>query len=112
MEPLRPTVLVAGATGALGRHVVAALRARAYPVRALTRDPARAARLLGLEPAALVRADALVPATLRGAADGAAVVFSCAGASVQPSLGHGRRSFTAVDHPANANLLAEARRAG
>lgn len=37
------TVLVTGATGAIGRHVVAGLRRLGEPVRALTRDPARAA---------------------------------------------------------------------
>jgi uncharacterized protein YbjT (DUF2867 family) len=37
------TVLVTGATGAVGRHVVAGLRQLGVPVRALTRDPARAA---------------------------------------------------------------------
>lgn len=36
------TFLVTGATGNVGRHVVAGLTDRALPVRALTRDPARA----------------------------------------------------------------------
>jgi uncharacterized protein YbjT (DUF2867 family) len=37
------TVLVTGATGAVGSHVVAGLQRRGAPVRALTRDPAGAA---------------------------------------------------------------------
>jgi uncharacterized protein YbjT (DUF2867 family) len=37
------TILVTGATGAIGRHVVAGLRELGAPVRALTRDPGRAA---------------------------------------------------------------------
>jgi uncharacterized protein YbjT (DUF2867 family) len=37
------TILVTGATGAVGRHVVAGLRQLGVPVRALTRDPNRAA---------------------------------------------------------------------
>ena len=39
------TVLVTGATGFIGPHVVHALRARETPVRALVRKPARATRL-------------------------------------------------------------------
>src|SRR5947208_10119688 len=39
--------LVAGATGKLGPHVVAALRARGVEVSALVRDPARARAVLG-----------------------------------------------------------------
>lgn len=40
------TILVTGATGNTGRHVVAELLARGHSVRALTRDPRRAAQLL------------------------------------------------------------------
>ena len=39
------TVLVTGATGFVGSHVVHALRARDLPVRALVRDPKRTSRL-------------------------------------------------------------------
>jgi farnesol dehydrogenase len=49
LDPARP-VAVTGGTGYLGRHIVAALRARGLPVRVVARDPARAA------------ADGLVPA--------------------------------------------------
>ena len=38
------TIAVAGASGALGRRVVARLRDDGWRVRALTRDPARAPR--------------------------------------------------------------------
>jgi uncharacterized protein YbjT (DUF2867 family) len=41
------TTLVTGATGTVGRHVVRALAARQVPVRALVRDPGRAAPVLG-----------------------------------------------------------------
>lgn len=52
-------ILVTGATGKVGRHLVAALLARGTPVRALTRDPA-AADLPGAE---LTRFDPSQPAT-------------------------------------------------
>ena len=41
------TILVTGATGNVGAHVVHELRARAASVRALVRDPVRAADELG-----------------------------------------------------------------
>jgi NADH dehydrogenase len=63
------TVLVTGATGFIGPHVVHALRARATPVRALVRDPARATRLAawGVE---LAAGDVTDPVSLRAACEG------------------------------------------
>jgi uncharacterized protein YbjT (DUF2867 family) len=43
------TILVTGATGNVGRHVVAELHAAGHPVRAVTRDPARADLPAGVE---------------------------------------------------------------
>jgi NADH dehydrogenase len=63
------TVLVTGGTGFIGPHVIHALRARDVPVRALVRDPAKAARLTawGVE---LVQGDVTDPASLRRACAG------------------------------------------
>jgi uncharacterized protein YbjT (DUF2867 family) len=63
------TVLVTGATGFIGPHVAHALRARELPVRALVRDPGRAARLAawGVE---LVQGNIADPASLREALTG------------------------------------------
>lgn len=62
------TYLVTGATGRAGRHVVSELLARGVPVRALTRDPARAAVLpAGVE---VVAGDLTDPATLTTAFEG------------------------------------------
>jgi NADH dehydrogenase len=68
------TVLVTGATGFVGPHVVHALRARDLPVRALVRDPSRAARLQawGVE---LVRGDVTDPSSLHGAVAGVDAVI-------------------------------------
>ncbi len=62
------TVLVTGATGFIGPHVVHALRARETPVRALVRDAARASRLSawGVE---LAVGDVTDPASLRAACE-------------------------------------------
>lgn len=62
-------MLVTGATGFIGPHVVHALRARETPVRALIRKPARARRLAawGVE---LAEGDVTDAASLRAACDG------------------------------------------
>ncbi len=68
------TVVITGATGLVGRHVAARFREAGWRVRALSRDPGRARRVLPglaaaepwdprhgrLEPAALAGADAVV----------------------------------------------------
>ena len=63
------TVLVTGATGFVGQHVVHALRAREVPVRALVRDRDRASRLAswGVE---LVQGDVTDLTSLRAAVSG------------------------------------------
>src|SRR5688500_1094725 len=104
------TVLVAGATGALGRYVAASLAERGWRVRALSRDEARAKALRGV--AAARRGDALDAATLAGAFEGCDVAFSCLGASIDPSPLKGWRSYPSVDVPANRALIEAARAAG
>ncbi|NUK55192.1 NAD(P)H-binding protein [Streptomyces lunaelactis] len=61
------TNLVTGATGTVGRQVVAELLARGQSVRALTRDPAKAEFPAGVE---VVRGDLTDPASLAAALEG------------------------------------------
>src|SRR3990170_32540 len=61
------TILVTGATGHVGRQVVAQLVAAGAPVRALTRNPATAAFPAGVE---VVRGDLLDPESLEPALTG------------------------------------------
>ncbi|MFF8291402.1 NAD(P)H-binding protein [Streptomyces sp. NPDC016309] len=61
------TTLVTGATGTVGRQVVAELLRRGRPVRALTRDPAKAGLPEGVE---VVRGDLTDPGTLTAALEG------------------------------------------
>jgi len=58
------TVAVTGATGFVGRYVVADLVSRGYAVRALVRDRAKAARVLPRQGVTLVFGDVLEPATV------------------------------------------------
>jgi dihydroflavonol-4-reductase len=71
-------VLVTGATGKVGNAISSALLERGDQVRALVRDPKRAATVLpaGIEP---VRGDATDPQSLAVAADGCELVFNSMG---------------------------------
>lgn len=111
MEQAVDTVVVAGATGELGRHVAGALRQRGYRVRALTRSQARAGRIAQVADEVRV-GDATRPGTIAGLCDGAAVVFSSLGQSVSLDFAVRGPGYRAVDYVGNHNLLAEARRAG
>src|SRR3954469_3318959 len=66
------TILVIGATGTVGRHVVAQLAQRGAEVRALVRDPARADLPAGI---AVVQGDLLDVDALRNALSGVSTLF-------------------------------------
>jgi uncharacterized protein YbjT (DUF2867 family) len=102
------TVLVAGASGQLGRHVVEELRRRGYRVRALSRRPERLAGRVD----EAVWGDLLSAASLPAACAGVDAVFSCAGASMDLADLRDRRGPLEVDWGGNRNLLAAARDAG
>lgn len=106
-------VLVAGATGYLGRHVVADLLAEGHEVRALVRDPdALAGEGVAAAPAILpgstevVVGDVTDPASLRGVADEVDAVVSTIGVT------DAKADPWAIDHRGNLALLDEALRAG
>ncbi len=102
-------ILVAGATGALGREAVRHCKERGYRVRALGRDASRLRQTVDADE--IVHADALVQDSLRGVCDDVDAIISCLGASVIPELRHGRKPFTKIDYPANLNLIREAENA-
>lgn len=103
-------VLVAGATGVVGREVALLLKQRGHFVRTISKTPQRADALRECVDEVRVL-DATRPEYVAGTCDGLDAVISALGAPVSPS-GKGRRSFADVDLRANLNLLAEARRAG
>jgi uncharacterized protein YbjT (DUF2867 family) len=97
-------VLVAGATGYLGRYLCAEYARRGQHVTALVRDAARADGIADLT----VEAEATRPETLTGIMDGVDLVVSSLGITRQTDgLGYGQ-----VDYQANLNLLREAEAAG
>src|SRR3954451_9785738 len=71
-------VLVTGATGKVGNAIASGLLNRGDRVRALVRDPARAASILpaGVEP---IRGDATDPGSLAAAVEGCELVFNAMG---------------------------------
>ncbi len=108
-------VLVAGATGYLGRHVVAAFHDRGFTVRALARTPENlSAPGRFLAPAVNDLADEVFkgeitrPETLQGVCDGVDVVFSSIGITRQRD----GLSFMEVDYQGNRHLLDRALAAG
>jgi uncharacterized protein YbjT (DUF2867 family) len=93
------TVLVVGATGSIGRLVVAESLAQGYSTRALVRDPGKAQQL----PAdvQIVVGDVTQPNTLPAAVDGADAIVLTLG-----SDGAGRVGAETVDYGGVRNILA------
>nr|WP_263858133.1 CIA30 family protein [Waterburya agarophytonicola] len=80
-------ILVAGATGGVGKRVVKRLLEQNYQVRALVRDINRAKNILG-EGVDLFEADITIPETLKPAMmRGVRAVICCTGTKVQPVEG-------------------------
>ena len=104
-------VLVAGASGYLGRHVVREFAERGYSVRALVRNPEKLAKEgENLEPAVadlvdeVHTGDATDLNSLKGATEGVDLVFSCMGLT-KPQ---GSITNEQVDHLGNRALLEDA----
>lgn len=100
-------ILVTGASGFVGRHVAAALRASGHVVRGLVRRPETAAQLArrGLEP---WLGDITDEAALRGAVEGVAAVVH----TVAIIRERGAQTFSAVNEQGTVRLLDAAARAG
>ena len=80
-------ILVAGATGGVGKRVVRRLVERNYPVRALVRDTKRAKEMLG-DKVELFEADITLPETLTPQLmNNVSAVVCCTGVRVQPVEG-------------------------
>lgn len=73
---MRPTILLSGATGTVGRAALVALRAAGADVRAFVRDAERARELLGPE-VPLLAGDLGDPGSLRAALEGVEAMLLC-----------------------------------
>ncbi|MFQ5890148.1 MAG: complex I NDUFA9 subunit family protein [Gemmatimonadota bacterium] len=102
VTPARPrSVLVTGARGFIGRHLLPRLVSRGHRVRAVSRKPAPPAEIADVE---WRRADLTIPPTLRGIADGCDAIVHLVGILSE----HGRQTFDRVHVGGTRNLLAEA----
>jgi uncharacterized protein YbjT (DUF2867 family) len=102
----KPKVLVAGATGYLGRYLVQALINQDYPFQALARNQQKL-KQLGLADDQYHLAEVTNPRTLKDCCENIDVVISTIGITRQKD----DLSFMDVDFQANLNLLEEAERA-
>ena len=71
-------ILITGATGYIGRHLVARLAAESERPRCLVRDTKRAASILPADKVELVQGDTIHPATLTAAMSGVDTVVHAA----------------------------------
>lgn len=103
------SVLIAGATGYLGKHAVRAFKQRGYRVRVLTRSrerlyqpgPFTAPALTDEDMDDIFVGEVSMPETLAGLMDGIDIVFSSIGISRQRD----GLSFEQVDYQCNRNLI-------
>lgn len=101
-------ILVAGATGHLGQHIVKELKKNNHWVRALTRNPIRPFEI----------ADEVVGGnlnkinTLHAACGEIDIIISAAGSSLSPSLSKKEPDYQSVDYWGNKNLLSVAGNSG
>ena len=100
-------IIIAGATGYLGGHLVTELENQRIPFQAIARN---AGRLWGqgLKPKQIVAAEVTDASTLSGKLHGADILISTVGITRQKD----GLTYMDVDYQANVNLLNEARKAG
>ena len=101
-------ILVAGATGHLGRHIVTELKRRNHWVRALTRNPIRPIDKVD----DVAGGDLNQISSLLAPCGEIDIVISAAGSSVSPSLSKKEPDYETVDYWGNKNLLNIAGRSG
>lgn len=101
-------LLIAGASGALGREVVLQARKQGHRLSLLGRSRSRL-EAIACPGDKLIVADALKPADLESACQDIDCLISCLGAPVGMQSSE-KRSFLKVDLPANLNLIAEAQK--
>ena len=112
-------VLAAGASGYLGRHVIAELKQKGYRVRALVRQRdvlwkrgETLAPAVGAEVDEIVVGDVTQPASLSGVCRNIQVVISCVGLPRIPVSGATPPTHEQLDYHGNRNLLIEAIQTG
>ena len=101
-------IAITGATGFVGRAIVAQACAAGYRVRAIVRDPPAARRLAEQFGVALFAGNVLDPATLVNAFTGAEAIIHLVGIIRE----RGAQTFDSVHRQATSNVVAAAQSAG
>ncbi|MFL5657272.1 MAG: SDR family oxidoreductase [Ktedonobacteraceae bacterium] len=103
-------ILITGATGYIGRHLVSRLVARGERPRCLVRNPARAASILPADKVELVQGDTTQPASLEAAVDGIDTVVHAAFVTADHKQSMGN-SYQGTNVQGTANLIKAAKNA-
>lgn len=103
----KTNLLLAGATGYLGRCLLQSLADNQQPTRAIARNP-HALDAFKRDHLSVVQAEVTQPETLKGVCDGMDVVISTVGITRQKD----GLTYQDVDYQANMNLLKEAEASG
>ena len=98
------TILVTGATGSIGSALVKRLSESGQSVRAVVRNPDRAATLRSMANIEIVPGDLSKPDSLRGCAEGCSQVYHCAA----KLSGSNRAAFYAINVIGTQELINEA----
>lgn len=100
-------IIVAGATGYLGRHLVKALQNRKIAFKAIARNKKKLEKM-GLDDSQILQAEVTQPDTISGLLAGAKILISTIGITRQKD----GLTYMDVDYQANLNLLKEAEKSG
>jgi len=107
-EAQKKPVLITGAAGLVGQAACSELAKRGWKIRALVRDPARAAARLAHLPVEFRVGDIRHPASLDAALEGAGSVVHLAAIAIEKK----GETYAGTNADATGNLVAAARKAG
>ena len=99
-------IIIAGATGYLGSHIIKEMQSQKVPFQAITRNEKRLVEQ-GLNAEQIIKSEVTDRTTLSGKLSGADILISTVGITRQKD----GLSYMDVDYQANLNLLEEAKKA-
>ncbi len=104
-------ILITGATGYIGRHLVSRLVVQGERPRCLVRDPKRAASILPADKVELMQGDTIQPASLEAAVRGVETIVHAAFLTADKKQS-AHNTYEATNVQGTANLIKAAKEAG